>query len=64
MVYLADGRPVAALIRGDHEANEAKVRRAFGASAIARADEATIEKAAGAPMGFLGPVGIKVPLVD
>ncbi len=31
LVFLADGKPVAALIRGDHEANEAKVRRAFGA---------------------------------
>jgi prolyl-tRNA synthetase len=62
MVFLADGRPVAALIRGDHEANEAKVRRAFGASSIAPADAATIEKATGAPMGFLGPVGIKIPM--
>ncbi len=62
LVFLADGRPVAALIRGDHEANEAKVRRAFGASALAPADPATVEKAAGAPIGFLGPVGIKIPL--
>ena len=51
----ADGKPVAALIRGDHEANEAKVRRAFGAATLVPADAATIEKATGAPMGFLGP---------
>jgi prolyl-tRNA synthetase len=62
LVLLADGRPVAALIRGDHEANEAKVRRAFGATSLAPADAATIEKATGAPMGFLGPVAIKIPL--
>jgi prolyl-tRNA synthetase len=62
LVFLADGRPVAALIRGDHQANEAKVRRAFGASSLAAADAATIEKATGAPMGFLGPVAIKIPL--
>ena len=62
LVYLADGQPVAALIRGDHEANEAKVRRAFGAQALVPADADTIEKATGAPMGFLGPVGIKIPL--
>jgi prolyl-tRNA synthetase len=62
LVFLADGRPVAALIRGDHEANEAKVRRAFGASSLVAADAATIEKATGAPMGFLGPVEIKIPL--
>jgi prolyl-tRNA synthetase len=63
LVFLADDKPVAALVRGDHEANEAKVRRAFGATALAQADAATIQKATGAPMGFLGPVGIKIPLI-
>ncbi len=63
LVYVADGNPVAALIRGDHEANEAKLRRAFGASSIAPAEPAVILKATGVPVGFLGPVGIKIPLV-
>lgn len=63
LVYLADGNPVAVLIRGDHEANESKVRRAFGAATLAPADAATIERATGAPMGFLGPVEIKIPLI-
>ena len=63
LVYLADGKPVAALVRGDHELNEAKFRRVIGAGVITPADAATIEKATGAPMGFLGPVGIKIPLV-
>jgi prolyl-tRNA synthetase len=62
LIFLADGKPVAALIRGDHEANEAKIRRAFKATTIAQADAATIERVTGAPMGFLGPVGIKIPL--
>ncbi|QEH32802.1 Proline--tRNA ligase [Aquisphaera giovannonii] len=63
LVFLGDGKPVAALIRGDHEANEAKVRRAFGVSTLVPADPATIQKATGAPMGFLGPVDIKIPLI-
>ncbi len=63
LVYLADGEPAAALLRGDHELNEAKFRRAVGASAVAPADAATIEKATGTPLGFLGPVGIKIPMV-
>jgi prolyl-tRNA synthetase len=62
LVYLADGNPVAALVRGDHELNEAKLRREVGATAIVPADAATIEKTTGAPMGFLGPVQIKIPL--
>jgi prolyl-tRNA synthetase len=63
LVFLADGKPVAALLRGDHEANEAKVRRAFGASSLEPADAATVERTTGAPMGFLGPVAIKIPMV-
>jgi prolyl-tRNA synthetase len=63
LVYLADGKPAAALVRGDHELNEAKFRRVIGAVVLAPADPATIEKTTGAPMGFLGPVGIKIPLV-
>ncbi len=63
LVYQADGKPVAALLRGDHELNEAKLRRVIGAAVLVPADAATIEKATGTPMGFLGPVGIKVPLV-
>ena len=31
LIYLADGKPLAVLIRGDHEANEGKIRRAAGA---------------------------------
>jgi prolyl-tRNA synthetase len=62
LVYLADGKPVAVLIRGDHEANESKVRRAFGVSALEPADASAIQKATGAPMGFLGPVAIRIPL--
>jgi prolyl-tRNA synthetase len=62
LVYMADGKPVAALIRGDHEANEAKLRRAFGADTLVPAAPQEIEAATGAPMGFLGPQGIKIPL--
>lgn len=63
LVFVADDKPVAALLRGDHEANEAKLRRAFKASTIAPADAGTIEKATGVPVGFLGPIAIKIPLV-
>jgi prolyl-tRNA synthetase len=63
LVFLADGQPVAVLVRGDHEANEAKVRRMLGATILEPADAETIERVAGAPMGFLGPVGIRIPLV-
>ena len=63
LVYNADGRPSAALVRGDHEVNEAKLRRALGASRIEPATAEQIEAATGFPMGFLGPVGAKLPMV-
>lgn len=59
LIYMVDEKPVAVLLRGDHEANEGKIRRALDATDVDLADEATIEKVTGAPVGFAGPVGIK-----
>jgi prolyl-tRNA synthetase len=63
LIYQADGKTVAALIRGDHEVNENKLRRAIGATTIELADEATILEVTSAPVGFAGPVGIKCPVI-
>lgn len=63
LIYQGDGQPVAVLIRGDHDANEGKVRRALGVKDLALADEATILKVTGAPVGFAGPVGLKCKLI-
>jgi len=65
LIYTADGRPIAVLIRGDHEANEGKVRRALGAEVLALAPPEVIERVTGAPVGFAGPVGLKekIPLL-
>ena len=62
LVYLADGKPVAILLRGDHEANEGKIRRALGVSSLELANPETILQVTGASVGFAGPVGIKCPL--
>jgi prolyl-tRNA synthetase len=63
LIYVADGKPVAVLVRGDHEANEGKIRRALGAASLEMADPATILQVTGAPVGFAGPVGIKCPVI-
>jgi prolyl-tRNA synthetase len=62
MVYLADGKAVAVLVRGDHDVNEIKLQKALGATTLALADDATVKGATGAPVGFAGPVGLKVPV--
>lgn len=58
LIYLADEQPVAVLVRGDHEANEGKIRRVLGVQNLELADEATIQRVTGAPVGFAGPVGL------
>ena len=65
LIYKVDGKPLAILLRGDHTANEGKIRRASKGSAVELADEATILNVTGAPVGFAGPVGLKCPfLID
>jgi prolyl-tRNA synthetase len=58
LIYLADGAPAAALVRGDHDVNEAKLARLLGARRLELADAETIRRATGAPVGFAGPVGL------
>jgi len=59
LIYVADERPVAVLIRGDHEANEAKIKKFMKCSHLEMASEEVIKKATGGPLGFSGPVGLK-----
>ena len=59
IIYEADGRPVAALVRGDREISEAKLSMALGADLIVPAPPDVIEKLTGAPVGFTGPVGLE-----
>ena len=62
LIYLADGKPVAALIPGNRDLNEHKFKRLLNAKQLALADEATIESVTGAPVGFAGPVGLAIPV--
>lgn len=62
MLVIADDEPVAVLIRGDHELNEAKIKNLLGASVLELATPEQIAAATGGPVGFSGPVGLKVPI--
>jgi len=59
LIYTADGRPIAVLIRGDHAANEGKIRRAVRAEKLELAAPGVIQRVTGAAVGFSGPVGMK-----
>ncbi len=55
LIYLADGQPVAILIRGDHDANEGKVRRALGVKKLELAPPEVVQQVTGAPTGLRRP---------
>lgn len=62
MIVMVDEQPVAVLIRGDHELNLAKIKNLLGASVAELASVEEIETVTGGPVGFSGPVGLKLPL--
>jgi prolyl-tRNA synthetase len=57
LVYVADGIPVLAVVRGDDELNEAKLQTATGATALRPAHPEEIRPLLGADAGSLGAVG-------
>ena len=63
LVYLADGKPVAVLLRGDREVEGVKLKNLLGATDIELADDQTVYDATGVPTGYLGPIGLPIRLV-
>lgn len=63
LVYTANEKRVAVLVRGDREVNEIKVKQALGATDLTLADASEVMKATGARVGFAGPVGLNIPLL-
>jgi prolyl-tRNA synthetase len=63
LIFNADDKQYAVLIRGDHEVNEIKVKNYLGATEVELASDEIIMKTTGAPRGFAGPVNIKIPVL-
>lgn len=63
MIITADGKPLAALVRGDHDLSLIKLRNYLGAEFVELADEKTIEEVTNGPRGFSGPVGLKTEII-
>jgi prolyl-tRNA synthetase len=57
LIYVADEKPVVAVVRGDQELNEAKLQSATGAQLIRPAHPEEIPALMGARAGSLGAVG-------
>ncbi len=66
LVYASEaGGLVMALLRGDHELNELKLKNHLGWDDIQMASEEQIFAVTGSPVGFLGPIGLKreIPVI-
>jgi prolyl-tRNA synthetase len=59
----SSGETVAALVRGDHELSEIKLRTFLGVPWITMAEAPAVERVTGAAVGFAGPVGLDVKMV-
>jgi prolyl-tRNA synthetase len=62
LVYVADGKPILALVRGDRDVHELKLKAAAGAEALELASDATVREVTGAAVGFAGAHGRSVPV--
>ena len=58
MLFNVDGQPVLALVRGDHEVNDIKIKHLFDARTVELATEEETVKWMRADFGYLGPVHV------
>ena len=63
MIYLADGEPVAALVRGDREVQPVKLKNLLGVDEVESVDDKTVYDMTKLPVGYLGPVNLPLKVV-
>ncbi len=59
LIYRADDKIVAVMVRGDREVNETKLQNYLGCLELEMAEPAAVTEVTGAAVGFAGPIGIK-----
>ncbi|HZS41676.1 MAG TPA: proline--tRNA ligase [Polyangia bacterium] len=62
LIYVADGKPFMALVRGDRDVNELKLKAAVGAELMELASDALVSEVTGAAVGYAGPQGRNIPV--
>lgn len=58
LLFKIDQKYVLALVRGDHELNDIKLKNMFDANVIELASEKEVIEVLGVPVGFVGPMGL------
>ena len=62
LLYVGPAGPILALVRGDQQLHEKKLARAAGGE-VRPAHPEEVREALGAPVGSVGPVGVRIPVV-
>ncbi|HEX4462817.1 MAG TPA: proline--tRNA ligase [Polyangia bacterium] len=62
LIYVADGKPIIALVRGDRDVNEIKLKSLLGVQTLEMASDTVVRDVTGANVGFAGPHGRSVPV--
>jgi len=63
LIYKADDKFYACLVRGDREVNELKLSRLLGVNEVVLALPEEDEKITKAEVGFAGPIGLDIPVI-
>jgi len=63
LIFESDKGCVAALVRGDHEISEKKLKAVWGSENTQLASEEIVEEITRAPKGFAGPIDLSVPIL-
>jgi len=63
IIYNADGKYIAAMVRGDREINEVKLKNLVGATDdLVLAEPSAVREITKAQVGFAGPIGLDIPV--
>lgn len=63
LIYEIDDSYYAALVKGDNEVNEAKLKKLLNANKVSLASFEKVEEITNANIGFAGPIGLSIPVV-
>ena len=63
LIFVADDKPIAVLIRGDEEVNEIKLKNYLGCDELELASDDIVYEVTNAPKGFAGGIGIKAEIL-
>lgn len=63
LIYKIDDKFYAALVKGNHEVNESKLKKLLNAKEVVLADSSDVERITGASLGFAGPINLDIPVI-